>query len=230
MQVRLYPAVKLVVGNLDRLQRHRFKVGKACVPVLLRFQHVGDGHGCDLDAEFAKDADGPVHMKVAGEENFPARHVRHQASCVDSVFVSALRLPLRDDGLARNAFGSEEVGYAWAAAAADHDFLEATALPCQDRVASPPKRRVRDASLGVPRGAKQDKNVAPWLLNRTGISVGPPPIDGCYRREDHDESDGRKQAGEPSTRGARGVHALAFSPGTGSVERLDKTDSKTSRS
>src|ERR1035441_3015894 len=169
MQARLYPAERPGLGDLDRLQHHRFKVGKACVPVLLRFQYVGDGHGCDLDAKFAKNADRSIHVKVAGEENFPARHVRHQASCVDSVFASAPRLPLRDDGLARNAFGNEEVGYARATAAADHDLLEAAALPCQDRVASPPERRVRDASLGVARGAKQDKNVALWLLNRTGM-------------------------------------------------------------
>ena len=56
-------------------------------------------------------------------------HPLNQARRIGSVFVSALRLPLSDDGLAWDTFGDKEIGNSRAAASADDDLLEATILP-----------------------------------------------------------------------------------------------------
>jgi len=101
------------------------KAGEEPVPMLGSVKRFRGCHGGDFNAEFAEDANRPVHVKVACEQNLLAGHALDQTRRLDAVFAGTGRSPLGDHDFARNAAGYQEVEDAGAATAADHNFLEA---------------------------------------------------------------------------------------------------------
>ena len=68
----LNPAVEPVIPYLGGLDQHGLESLEAPVPMLSRVKHIWRRHGSDLHAQFAKDANRAIHVKVACGQTGPS--------------------------------------------------------------------------------------------------------------------------------------------------------------